>query len=63
VLEGASDALVASETAIGLALITAAVVVLALTLAWLAELSVWGMCGVWVISNLLPGAVMLVWQR
>ena len=61
-LEGASDALVASETAIGLAAITAVVVLLALGAAWAAELSLWGMLEVWIVSNLLPGTLLLAWH-
>jgi hypothetical protein len=60
-LEGASDALVASETAIGLALITTPIAILAVLLAWMAELSLWRVLGVWIVSSLLPGALVMAW--
>jgi hypothetical protein len=52
---------IASETAIGLAVLTVPVVILAVSLAWMAELSLWNVLGVWIVSSLLPGVLVMTW--
>jgi hypothetical protein len=52
---------IASETAIGLAVLTVPVVILAVSLAWMAELSLWNVLGIWIVSSLLPGALVMTW--
>jgi hypothetical protein len=36
-------------------------VILAVSLAWMAELSLWNVFGVWVVSSLLPGMLVMTW--